>query len=396
MNFAFIIDDYLPLSTRVGAKMFHELALEFQKLGHQVTVITPDTTITDRFEKDSIDGIEIWRFKSGKLKDVGKIQRAINETLLSFRAKQAIKHKSCSKNFDGIIYYSPSIFFSGLVSFLKKQNQCKSYLVLRDLFPQWVIDAKMIKQDSLIAKYFRFFERLSYKQASQIGLMSEKNIDVFQLHHKNYPVEVLRNWAALTPAVKTRDFREELNLKDKCIFFYGGNIGHAQDMSNLMRLAQKMQSCPNAHFLFVGQGDEVELINKLAKDWSLSNFTYLPPISQQEFKQFLSEIDIGLFSLSQLHTAHNFPGKLLGYMVESKPILGSVNSGNDLLTLVNSNKAGKIFINGDDEQLFNAAKILYHDVNYRKQLGENANKLLYNEFSVHSAAKNILRHWNKL
>lgn len=72
MKLALIIDDYLPHSTRVGAKMFHELGLELLSRGHDVTVITPDITLQAIYSVSMIDGIKVWRFKSGPLKDVGK------------------------------------------------------------------------------------------------------------------------------------------------------------------------------------------------------------------------------------------------------------------------------------------------------------------------------------
>lgn len=174
MRLALIIDDYLPYSTRVGAKMFHELALELQSLGHHITIITPDKDQPSNLYIDKLDDITIWRFKNGPIKDVKKIQRAINETLLSYNAWKAIKHLINKDSFDGIIYYSPSIFWGKLVNKLKKKCQCPSYLILRDLFPQWIVDAGILKQGSLIEQYFRFFERYSYKQASIIGLMSQK------------------------------------------------------------------------------------------------------------------------------------------------------------------------------------------------------------------------------
>ncbi|WP_352296924.1 glycosyltransferase family 4 protein [Pseudoalteromonas sp. 20-MNA-CIBAN-0454] len=395
MKLALIIDDYLPDSTRVGAKMFHELALELMASGHNVTVITPAVGQAQKFTEQSIDGVTVWRFSSGPIKDVSKVTRALNETLLSFRAWSAIKQHVKEHTFDGVIYYSPSIFFGGLVNKIKQRCNCSSYLVLRDLFPQWVIDAGMIKKGSLIEQYFRFFEKHSYHAADTIGLMSEKNIEVFtQSNSVIYPTEILRNWAALNPTItneNTTSIRSQFNLDNKVVYFYGGNIGHAQDMANLMRLAKNMQNNENAHFLFVGQGDEVELINQLAQQWQLTNFTYMPSVNQQEFKQILSEIDIGLFSLSGKHTAHNFPGKLLGYMVDSIPILGSVNPNNDLQDLVNSHGAGFITVNGDDKQLLKNAIKLYENPQLRKEIGRNSLSLLKNEFSVTSIAKNIIK-----
>ncbi|MBK5145050.1 glycosyltransferase family 4 protein [Budviciaceae bacterium BWR-B9] len=395
MKLALIIDDYLPHSTRVGAKMFHELALELYSRGHKITVITPSYQQDNELYIEKIDGITVWRFKNGQIKNVGKIRRAINETLLSFKAWRAINSSVMSDSFDGIVYYSPSIFWGGIVKKIKKRCNCPSYLVLRDLFPQWVIDAGIIKQGSLIEKYFRFFERQSYKQANKIGLMSENNLELFCSINKNYSCEVLHNWASVNH-VSSRDddyvsIRNKLNIQDKIIFFYGGNIGHAQDMANLMRLVKRMQVYENAHFLFIGQGDEVTLINQLAKKWNLSNYSYLPSVDQNEFKRILSEIDVGLFSLSVHHSAHNFPGKLLGYMVESLPILGSVNAGNDLLNIINNHNAGLIHINGEDELLFSSASKLYRDNSLRSELGCNAKKLLIEQFSVNSAAQQIER-----
>ena len=120
MKLALIIDDYLPDSTRVGAKMFHELSLELMASGHNVTVITPAIGQAKKFTEQSIDGVTVWRFSSGPIKDVGKVTRALNETLLSVRAWSAIKQHVNEHTFDGVIYYSPSIFFGGLVNRIKK------------------------------------------------------------------------------------------------------------------------------------------------------------------------------------------------------------------------------------------------------------------------------------
>ncbi|PHM47211.1 glycosyltransferase family 4 protein [Xenorhabdus miraniensis] len=392
MRLVLICDDYLPDSTRVSAKMMHELALELSNQGHEPIVITPNTNNnSSSLETDIIDNIQVIRFPSGKIKDVPMITRAFNESLLSIRAWNTLKRELISKNIDGIIYYSPSIFFGKLVSKIKKIWNCPSYLILRDSFPQWIIDEGLIKEKSIIAKYFRYFERKNYLAADYIGLMSQKNLEIFQ---DNYPhfhnTETLYNWADFSSKKNTPcNIREKLSLADKIIYFYGGNIGKAQDIGNLLRLANKMKVFPEAHFLFIGQGDEVSLLKEYKEKFHLDNITYLPSISQEEFKKVLLSVDIGLFSLSQNHKVHNFPGKLLGYMVNSIPILGSVNNGNDLMELINKYESGLISINGDDDKLFNSAVNLLQNRELREKISKNAFNLLKDRFSVQSAAKKI-------
>lgn len=397
MHLAFIIDDYLPDSTRVGSKMLHELALNFIANGHQVTVITPSVNHqSNSLDVIQIDEVSVWRFANGPVKDVGKVKRAINETLMSFNAWRSISSKVTKDTFDGIVYYSPSVFFGPLVKKIKNKCECNAYLILRDIFPQWAIDAGIISTKSLITRYFRYFESLNYKNANAIGLMSEKNLELFQsIRPELKNTHVLFNWAAITPfgyIDQVDSIRKQLALEDKIIFFYGGNIGHAQDMKNLMKLAKGLKEQSAAHFLFIGQGDEVELITRLASEWDLDNVTILPSITQFEFKRVLAEVDVGLFSLAKNHTAHNFPGKILGYMVESLPILGSVNPYNDLQEIINGADAGRVFVNGEDEALLAEAKRLLEDSKLRTRQGNSAFQLLNNKFSVEAAAKLIFKH----
>ena len=394
MRIAIIGDDSLPHSTLVHAKMLHELALFYKKAGHEPIVISPGL-IKQKLFIDNVDDIVYWRFRSGKLKGQTKFRRAVHETLLSIKGWLAIRKELKKQPFEGVVYYSPSIFFGYLVHKIKRECNCKAYLILRDLFPQWAIDEGLIRKGSLIEKYFRFFEHLNYSSADCIGLMSPKNLQLFEgFNGKQYNAEVLYNWAdkdALPCKSKTFGLRERLNLNDKVIFFYGGNIGHAQDMGNLLRLAEAMKPIEKAHFIFLGQGDEVALVKATIKERKLLNCTFLSSVSQADYKLILNEIDVGLFSLSANHTAHNFPGKLLGYMVHSLPILGSVNQGNDLIDVIQGAKAGFIYNNGDDKRFYEAAKELAESTKLRQQMGLNANKLLLEKFSVDFAATQILK-----
>jgi glycosyltransferase involved in cell wall biosynthesis len=391
MKICLVVDDYMPNSIKVAAKMMHELAIELNTQGHKVTVLTPNPEISKEVDVIQLDNISVYRFKTGKIKNVGKVKRAINETLLSNSAWKSCKNLLINDKHDLIIYYSPTIFFGPLIAKLKKLWNVPSYLILRDIFPQWTIDNGILKENSIITKYFEFFESINYKHADKIGLMSQKNLEWFnKKYNLNNKTELLYNWASNTPlTTKINKYKKLYNLENKIVYFYGGNMGHAQDMMNIVRLAQNMKNHPDAHFVLVGAGDEVELIkNKIVED-DIKNITLLPSVNQEEFKEMLSEFDIGLFTLNYNHQTHNFPGKLLGYMCESKAILGSVNPNNDLKDVIESANAGYISITGQDELLYeNAVKLL--DEKTRINMGENANNLLDRLFTVKSIAKQIL------
>jgi glycosyltransferase involved in cell wall biosynthesis len=401
MRIALLPDDYLPSSTLAHAKMFHDLALELRHQGHEVVVITPgNPSQTEKLYINYIDGIEVWWFRSGRTRKVGRLRRAINETLLSHRAWSAIKKEVNNRGFDLCVNYSPTIFFGSLVEKLKAANgNCFSYLILRDLFPQWVIDEGLIKEQSLIARYFQYFEMLNYRSSDVIGLMSDANVSYFnQLYPEITNTEVLRNWSATKPfkyEEYTLDIRAEYGLHEKVIFFYGGNIGRAQNMENILRLSKNIKHQKNAHFVLVGQGDEVPLVKKLQIEWGLTNLTVIDSVTQDVYKELLAQVDVGVFSLAKSHKAHNFPGKLLGYMLQSLPILGSANVGNDLVDMINKEQAGVALINGEDDKLLYAAEKMLSSKELRTSYGKQGYKALLKFFSVQSIAKQILDKANK-
>jgi len=395
LRICLIIDDYLPDSIKIGAKMMHELACEFQKRGHAVTVVTPSVKLDKTTEISHLDGITVCRFKNGEIKISNKVKRAINETFLSNRAWKSYKSYFQKNPHDLIVYYSPTIFWGTLVSRLKKLWEVRSYLILRDFFPQWTIDQGLIRKGSIIEKYFRYFEKKNYDAADTIGIMSLKNLNFFRSnYHTEKPLEILYNWAKNEPVKAESNYKEKMGLVEKIVYFYGGNIGHAQDTMSIVRLAKNMQNETEAYFVLLGAGDEEKLVKNAIDEEKLTNITLLPSVSQDEFKQMLAEFDVGLFTLHKDHKTHNFPGKLLGYMVQELPILGNINPGNDLKEIIDGAGAGLISISGDDETfLNNALKLLDKDV--RREMGKKGNKLLQNFFSLEAAADKILESLKK-
>ncbi len=393
MNICIIVDDYLPTSRKVAGKMMHELAVEFLSRGHSVTVVTPSSDLESNFEIAELDGITICRFRSGRIKNVSKLKRTFNETILSYQAWHLCKKYFKKNPHELIVYYSPSIFWGPLVGKLKRLWGGSSYLVLRDFYPQMFIDEGLISKHSLIAYYFRIFEWFSYRAADTIAIESPKNLDWFAKRKGiNKPLALLFNWASDQPFLLARSqYRIDLGLEDKVVYFYGGNIGPQQDMMNIVRLAKSMSSKPKAHFVFVGDGFAVKLIRDAIENEKLENVTLLPSLPQEEFKKMLSEFDVGLFSLNFNHTTHNIPGKLLGYMAQEKPILGSINPNNDLQDILETAGAGLITVNGDDETFLRNALKLLDDYNLRKTMGLNSKRLLKNIFSLEEAANKILQ-----
>ncbi len=228
MHILILTDDYFP-STKSGAKLVHDLGVQFNRDGHQVTVVTPSDSVGAPFVVSMEDRISVVRVKAGNLKHVSKAIRGWRESRLSAtlwcRAQDFFRAHPC----DLIVTYSPSIFFAALVSRLKSLWKCPSYLVLRDIFPKWAVDAGILRK-GLLYRYFRRIELLQYAVADVIGVESPGNLRYFtgELPNKDYRLEVLFSWSDLQEQPRPpTSYRLQLGLQGKVAFFYGGNMGLA-------------------------------------------------------------------------------------------------------------------------------------------------------------------------
>jgi glycosyltransferase involved in cell wall biosynthesis len=388
-----LVDCYYP-SPKSSAKLVHDLGIELHRRGHSVVVLAPSDGVCEPFTISIEDDLLVAKVRAVNIKSWNKPLRAMAEARLSAnlwrRAKTFLRENRC----DLILFYSPSIFFGPLVRKLKALWRCPAYLILRDIFPEWAVDAGILRR-GLVYRYLRRVEANQYHSADLIAVQSPGNLEYFArtFPQQQFHLKVLYNWMLLNEPERPQTcWRTKLGLEDKFVFLYGGNIGIAQDVNNLLRLAARLASRSDIRFLLVGSGSEAARLKSSIAAHKLGNIRVLPAVSQDEYLSMLSEFDAGLISLDARFKTHNIPGKLLSYLYWGLPVLASVNPGNDLFDLINKNRAGFCCVNGEDENLVAAAKRLVDHPDLRYEMGRNARQLLERTFSVRVAVDQILSH----
>jgi glycosyltransferase involved in cell wall biosynthesis len=366
-------------------------------MGHEVTVVTPDDSLDNRIEISTEDGVIVVRVRTGRIRHSIRAVRAFRELRLSSIIWNAAKHYFEMHPCDLVVYYSPTIFWSELVNNLKVMHRCGSYQILRDLFPQWLLDTGLLKRYGLAYWYFRRHELRLYSVSDVIGVQSPANLEYFSKSplQGRYKVEVLFNWTNIDQRKgPSGEWRHKLGLQNKVVFIYGGMLGIPQDVDNLVRLARNLSDEKHCFFLLVGEGSEVARIRREIDRRGMTNMMLHPAVSQDEYLNIVAECDVGLITLRRDLKTHNLPGKMLSYMQMEKPILASINPGNDLSTILVAHRAGFTCDNGEDELLCESARRLAHDSALRQIMGKNGHRLLAEKFDVSVAARQITSHFS--
>lgn len=392
MRVAIIADTFPPLRTS-GAVQLRDLSIEFARQGHETTVLVADPSIAERFAIEDYRGVKILRLKAPQTKGVNYARRTIAELVMPFAMIGNFKASPLAdRQFDAVIWYSPTIFLGPIVRWLKKRGAAKSYLILRDIFPQWAADMEIISRGGI----FYFLDAIAnyqYRSADIIGVQTQGNIAFFapgKIKKLTARLEVLHNWLADEPAKECRINVAKTHLAGQRIFVYAGNMGAAQHMDKLINLAITLRDRADIGFLFVGRGSEVERLRKLATEADLSNILFEDEIDPTDIPGLYAQCHVGMICLDGRHTTHNIPGKFLSYLKAGLPVLASVNAGNDLIAEIECNAIGLASVDQDGTDLAQLAITLATDDWSGPSIMERCQTLSRERFSVEVAVRQIV------
>lgn len=391
MRIVLIADVYSPLRSS-GAVQLRDLAKEFVCQGHEVTVLVASPDLEVNWKIDIEEGILVVRLKSPKTKDVGYARRAIGEFLMPFFMLLNLGRSGVvTRNWEGVVWYSPTIFLGPIVAALKKLNGCRSYLIIRDIFPEWAVDMGLMGK-GLPYRFFKAIANYQYSIANVIGVQTPGNLGYFSawLSKSGGQLEVLHNWLAHSPNAGCSISIANTKLAGRKIFVYAGNMGVAQGMGVLLDLAECLKDRTDLGFLFVGRGSDVQSLRTRAETRGQDNVVFFDEIDPDEIPGLYAQCHIGLVALDPRHKTHNIPGKFLSYMLSALPVLASVNQGNDLIELIEQERVGRTSTDSSGASLATLAQGLVDEISIDNEIGARCRNLAEKLFSPQTAVQQIV------
>ena len=363
MRIALIADAYPPMRTS-GAVQLRDLSQELVRQGHFPTVLVPSSDLGQPLLLEEMSGVQVLRLNAPPTKDIGYVRRTINEFLMPFAMLRNLRKSPLADvQWEGVVWYSPTIFLGPIARALKKSNGCKSYLILRDIFPEWAVNMGLMGR-GLPYRFFKAIEKFQYSVANVIGVQTQANVAYLDswVGRNGRQVQVLQNWLANAPNVGCSINVAASKLAGRIIFVYAGNMGVAQGMGVLLDLAERLRTGTAIGFLFVGRGSDAQRLRVDAEQRRLDNVAFHDEIDPTEIPGLYAQCHIGIVALDPRHKTHNIPGKFLSYMQAGLPVLASINPGNDLESLILRGGVGRVCSDQSVETLQHLAMELVDEV----------------------------------
>jgi len=331
----------------IGAHAFRMAALVKTLLqkGHQITLITTEPHRHDidkkipfrKYEKE--EGLEIYRIKGGKHNDkFGR--RPINYIVFMFNSLiYSIKLTAKVGGYDLVIVSSPPITSAVTAMIYGFFQKTKCILDIRDLWPDTLVELKVIK-NKLIIVLLTNIEKWLYKKAHLIIAVSETIKDGIVLKGVDKDkVNVFTNGLDKEFILDNIDIDKKNALRkkfklpiNKIIVSYVGNIGISQALKIMVKASERTGE--DILFLLVGEGLEKKRLLKMSMENKLKEkIWFLNGMPRHEVINIYQLSDILFLQLKNLDIFKGaIPSKIFEYLGSGLPVIYGLNGvGADVL-----------------------------------------------------------------
>ena len=337
----------------------------------------PDGSLWEREERQMDGKLRIHRFHL-----YGEGKNPMLRALRYFLGEFILLHYCMWKKYDvAFVDSTPPIqgLKMPLIKWLKRKPTIYN---VQDIFPDSLVGTGLTHDGSLIWKIGRMVEKITYRYADKIIVISEdfkKNIMA-----KGVPedkIVVIYNWVDQNKVVDVP--REENKLFDvyglersKFYITYNGNIGLTQNMDMLLDVAKELQKVyEDIHFVLVGNGAYLDEVKRKVADQQLENVHLLPFQPYEDISHVFSLGDASLVISKPGVGANSVPSKTWSIMSASRPVLANFDE-NELKTIIENNHCGIFTKAGDKDAFKESILTLYNHRELCKEYGHNGRKFV--------------------
>lgn len=324
---------HFPPETGAPQIRVYEVSKELISRGHQVEVLTafphhPHGIIPEEYKGkfymyEDWDGIPVhrsWIYPSPKGSFWKRLASYFSFTFSAFYSLMKAKPT------DVIICNSPPLFL-GITGYLgAKMKRAKFVFNVADIWPESAVELGILKNKSFI-RLAEWLERFLYKKSWKIATATEGIKDYMIRKGKDASDVFLLpngvNTETFKPIAKDENLLREIGIQGKKVFMYAGALGYAQGLDSVLEAALLLKDKqPDAHFLFVGDGQEREKLVKMKEDLGLENVTFYGSVPVSEMPRMFSIADFSVVSLRNIELFKGArPSKIFPAISSGVPVL---------------------------------------------------------------------------
>lgn len=354
------VSQYFPPEMGAPAARVYELAKEWVRRGHEVTVLTAfahhptgEKAARDRAvltRRETVDGIRVLRTYVYAAPNQGTARRMLSYA--SFALSALVIGRLRLPRPDVLIATSPQLL-CGLAGYgLARAFRVPFVFEVRDLWPESILAVDAMADGPFI-RTLKGVARFLYHHCEQVVTVGEgyarEIADLYGVARER--ISVIPNGidtALFTPLPRANAVRQQCGWGDRFVVMYVGTHGMAHGLHHVLEAAKLLRGEPDKLFVFVGEGAEKANLRRQAKAWGLANVQFIDQQPRGQIPMFYAACDLGLVTLRKAPLWRGvLPSKLFEYLGMERPVLIAVDG--EARKIVETAAAGE-YVPPDDAQ----------------------------------------------
>ncbi len=260
-------------------------------------------------------------------------------------------------------------------------------LLIHDIYPEVLVATGFLRRDGLVARALSRLVAALYARADRIVVLGR---DMKELVHGKCPscedrIWIIPNWgdtSEIRPAPKSENtILRELNLVDRFVILYAGNIGRTQGVDALVEAAGLLRDRQDIAFLIAGDGARRLWVEKTIAEKKLGEVRLLPRSPRSDLGVLLGACDAAVISLMPGMTGISVPSRLYNVLAAGRPILAIAEPESELARVVIEEGAGKVVAPGDGSAIAAAIIEMSQDKKSLFEMGERGRAAAVGKYS---------------
>ena len=378
MNVMIIFFHFPPISGG-GVIVAVDIVNSLAKIGHKVTVITPNLQWDGPKYEPKIDSkIDVIHVN---------VPSKNNLKVAARRCKTPLIEKGIEigrdKKFDFVFtIFHPFHMAPNAAADIGEKLNIPVIVKIDDAVYEKATGLKSIQR-----RIEKMLSSKTLKKSTKILVANQETKDIVNKFYQ-VPTEKI---SIMPNGIDTKLFYTNKTKKSKIVLFSGVMYNHRGVDILLKSVPSVLKNIPDAKFVLLGEGPELEELKTLVQDLKIEkNVEFKGWIKRQEIPHYLAEASIAIGPLRSTNVTKNaLPIKVLEYMAASLPILSQKDTlPNNIL----QQGENGYFVNDIEELASKITHILENDEN-RIKMGKKSHEIVL-EYDWEKVVKNIISEYD--
>jgi colanic acid biosynthesis glycosyl transferase WcaI len=355
-----VLNQYYTPGVEATANLLADLCEELAK-HYDVTVVTGRLREHEDLPTDeTMNGVRILRTRSTAFDRTQLHHRALN--YLTYLADSLVRSLSIDRPHLVICMTDPPIV-GDLGVAVAKRFRTPLLVISEDVFPEIATELGRLTNPVLVG-LLRRLVGFYLQRAQHIVAIGERMRE--RLVEKGAApdrVTVIPNWvdaSAIRPGPRNNAWSRDQELVDRFVVMHSGNVGHAQNLDNLVYATTYLRDLDDLAVPIVGFGARHAEITALAQRLEADRIMFLPYQPRELLTQSLGSAHVHYVGLAKGLSGFVVPSRLYGILAAGRPVIVAADTDSETARLVSEAGCG-VVVPPDRPDLIAAAIRDAHD-----------------------------------